>query len=113
MSESLIQSQEKIDDGVLVKVGGDIDFSRSPELRVALMQVLDPPQSRLVIDLQDVPYMDSSGVAVLVETLQKQRNAKGKLVLCNLTNKVKSIFEISRLDAVFTIVEDVDKAKAV
>ena len=50
--------------------------------------------------------MDSSGVATLVEALQVQRRKGRKLVLCGLQAKVRSIFEISRLDRVFQITED-------
>ena len=97
---------EPVADGFLVKVGGDIDFSRSPELRAELMGLLKQPVARLVIDLAGVPYMDSSGVAVLVEALQLQRKRNQKLVLCNMQPKVKGIFEIARLHTVFKIVDD-------
>lgn len=109
-SGNIIGGTEQLDDGALVRVHGEIDFSRSPELRVELLKVLASKPARLVIDLAAVPYMDSSGVATLVEALQVQRNAKGKLVLCNLQPKVKGIFEISRLDMVFTIAESAEAA---
>ena len=98
--------REAIADGFLVKIVGDIDFSRSPELRAELMGLLKQPVARLVIDLAGVPYMDSSGVAVLVEALQLQRKRNQKLVLCNMQPKVKGIFEIARLHTVFKIVDD-------
>ncbi len=98
--------RETIADGYLVKITGDIDFSRSPDLRTELTGVLRQPVARMVIDLAGVPYMDSSGVAVLVEALQIQRKRNQKLVLCNMQPKVKGIFEIARLHTVFTIVSD-------
>jgi anti-sigma B factor antagonist len=105
-SDAVIAHTETLEDGQLVRLRGDIDFSRSPTLRVELMQLLNGRPARLVIDLSDVPYMDSSGVATLVEALQVQRKANAKLVLCNLQDKVRGIFEIARLDMVFTIAED-------
>jgi len=111
MSSSLIQSTEKDGDTQIVVVAGEIDFSCSPDLRVGLMKLLDEPHGKLIVDLGGVPYMDSSGVAVLVEALQRQRSAGHPMVLCGLTTKVRSIFEISRLDAVFKIVDDMDSAK--
>jgi anti-sigma B factor antagonist len=99
-------------DGHLVSLKGDIDYSRSSELRVELMGLLRTPVARLVIDLAGVGYMDSSGVAVLVEALQVQRKRNQKLVLCNLQPKVKGIFEIARLHTVFTITGTVTDATA-
>ncbi|MHC4429252.1 MAG: STAS domain-containing protein, partial [Planctomycetota bacterium] len=66
--------------------------------------------ARLVIDLSGVPYMDSSGVATLVEAMQIARRTGSKLVLAALQEKVRSIFEIARLDMVFSIVNSVDDA---
>jgi len=66
--------------------------------------------TKLIIDLVDVPYMDSSGVATLVEAMQTARRSQGQLVLCSMQVKVQSIFEIARLDTVFTIVSDTETA---
>ena len=108
--DTVITDRQSLDDGVVVKVTGEIDLIRSPQLRQELMAILDDGVVRLVVDLGDVPFMDSSGVATLVEALQVQRRQGNKLILCALQDKVKSIFEISRLDMVFTITEDATAA---
>ena len=54
--------------------------------------------------------MDSSGVATLVEAMQVARRGGGKLILCALQEKVRSVFEIARLDMVFTIVASTEEA---
>ena len=106
----VISNSQKIEDGLAVSIGGEIDLIRSPQLRTELAEILDTGLERLVIDLTAVPFMDSSGVATLVEALQTQRRADRKLILCGLQSKVRSIFEISRLDMVFTITEDLNTA---
>ncbi len=63
-----------------------------------------------VVDLSQVPYMDSSGVATLVEAMQIARKGGSNMVLAALTDKVRSIFEIARLDTVFKISATVDAA---
>jgi len=109
---SFIQEHEPLDDGVLICLEGDIDFSRSPGLRNQLIALLNQKQpKRLVIDLSGVPYMDSSGIATLVEVLQVQRQLGYKLVLCCLQQKVYSMFQIASLDNLFTIVDDLPSAK--
>jgi len=59
-----------------------------------------------VLNLSQVPYMDSSAIAVMVETLQKLRKFGGKLYLTNLQPRVKGLLEIARLDSIFVITAD-------
>jgi len=99
-----------INDGFVLSPIGDVDLSRSPVLRLEIAQVQKKNPARVVIDLSQVPYMDSSGVATLVEAMQTTRRSKGKLILCGMQHKVRAIFEIARLDMVFVIVDDLDKA---
>jgi anti-sigma B factor antagonist len=100
-------------DVVVVSVEGDVDLSTSRELQGELRRVMGNQPRKLIVDLSDVPYMDSSGVATLVETMQLARRGETRLVLASMKEKVRSIFEIARLDSVFTIVDDLDTARAV
>lgn len=96
--------------GVVVNPVGDIDLTASPTLRLALRQVQAGKPRALVVDLSQVSYMDSSGVATLVEAMQLARKNGTRLSLCGLQDKVRSIFEIARLDTVFRIVPTADAA---
>ncbi len=95
---------------LLICPAGDVDLSTSRELQQTIRQHMDKKPSRIVVDLAKVPYMDSSGVATLVEAMQLARKQSTKLVLSAMQPKVRSIFEIARLDRVFTIVASVDDA---
>ncbi|MDC0429373.1 STAS domain-containing protein [Phycisphaerales bacterium] len=101
---------ENRDGSVLVTPIGEVDLARSPSLRSRLAQVLGDSPARLVVDLSQVPYMDSSGVATLVEALQQSRARNCSLFLAGLQDRVRSVFEIARLDTVFTITPDVNSA---
>lgn len=106
-------TSETRDGATIVAPEGDVDLSRSPVLRNSLRQALTNKPSRLIVNLGLVDYMDSSGVATLVEALQIARRSSTKMVLCGMKDRVRSIFEIARLDTVFTIsttVEDAIKA---
>lgn len=96
----------------IVTPGGDVDLSCSRELQAHLRKAMESRPKLLVVNLGKVPYMDSSGVATLVEAMQIARKQSTRLVLCRMQDKVKSIFEIARLDRVFTIVADLDAARA-
>jgi len=101
---------ERRGEAVVVRPSGEIDLGRSPMLRTCIGQVQRDKPRRLIIDLHEVPYMDSSGVATLVEAMQVARRYHGGLVLCGLHERVRSIFEIARLDMVFKIVDSVEEA---
>ncbi len=112
-AEELEIQTENIQDGVIVRPLGEIDLSCAATLRQQLGQVQAGRPARLVVDLSGVPYMDSSGVATLVEAMQVARRGGSKLVLCAMQDKVRSIFEIARLDMVFAIVESRDEAATI
>jgi anti-sigma B factor antagonist len=109
-SERIIVETKQVDGATIVSPQGEIDLSRSPAFRTHLAEAVRSKPARLIVDLADVPYMDSSGVATLVEAMQNARRMNAKLVLCGLQDKVRSIFEIARLDMVFTIVQNCDDA---
>ncbi len=111
MADADVFVTEPISDGVVAIAQVDINLKTSSAVRAALLEIVKAGHSRLVIDLSKVGFMDSSGVATLVEALREQRS-NGKLVLCNLQDRVLSMLKISRLDTVFTIVEDRDAATA-
>ena len=102
-----VQLEQLGDDALILRPKGEIDLSRAPSLRVHLSQALADRPERLIIDLGDVPYMDSSGVATFVEAMQLARRKGSELILCGLQPRVLSIFEIARLDMVFKILPTV------
>ncbi len=101
-------------DGEVVRaaVDGEIDLHNSPELRQALLDVLLSGQpKKLILDLEQVPFMDSSAIAVLIEALQRMRKYDGKIYLTHLQPRVKGLLEIARLDSIFVVVEDEKEIK--
>lgn len=96
---------------VVVAPKSDVDLSRSPELRNALRGAQDKKPERLIVDLGEVGYMDSSGLATLVEAMRTSKSTGAPLILASMNQKVRAIFEIARLDQFFTIVDTVDAAQ--
>ncbi len=95
---------------VVVRPRGDVDMSRSPDLRMALRAVHERRPTKLVVDLDQVGYMDSSGLATLVESMRTAKGNKTNMVLCAMNDKVRAIFEIARLHQFFTIVDSLEDA---
>lgn len=99
---------DNTDERLVIRPVGEIDLSTSPTLRASLQAALAGGTCPVFVDLASVPYMDSSGVATLVEALQICRRSKRDLSLVKLTERVLSIFTISKLDTVFTICDDMN-----
>jgi anti-sigma B factor antagonist len=91
---------------------GEIDLHISPDIAASLRAIIQKKPKRLVVDLARVSYIDSSGLAVLIEAMQNVNAYGGKFALAGLGNDVLAIFEIAKLDQVFRIFPDVDSALA-
>ena len=89
---------------------GAIDLHVSPEVRAALREIIDEKPKRLVVDLSRVPYVDSSGLAVLIGAKQELEAGGGTFVLAGAQQAVRTILESARLDQYFRLVSDVDAA---
>ena len=96
-------TRENIDDAVVVTLGGSVDIYTSTELRGELKVALDDEAPKLVVDMADVTFVDSSGLATLIEALQRIKRYDGRLALCNLSNNVRGVFELANLDTIFDI----------
>lgn len=100
----LVPSARKEGDAVVASIRGEIDLHNSPELRGQLLELISAHSpKRLVLNLGQVPYMDSSAIAVMVEMLQKVRRAGGQIALTDLQPRVKSLLEIARLTTIFRV----------
>jgi anti-sigma B factor antagonist len=108
MNTELLQNIRTQSGALLASIHGEIDLHTSPDLRGQILRMLDAHKSllKVVLNLGDVPYMDSSAIAVLVETMQKLRKTKGQLYLTNLQPRVKSLLEIARLETIFVLCAD-------
>jgi len=90
-------------DVAIVKLAGEVDMSQSPSVHQALVEVLEKQPKRLVIDLTEVSYMDSSGVGILVDALRRVRVNGGKVALAGVAPRVLSVLQITKLDQFFEI----------
>ena len=89
---------------------GYIDMSSSPEVRAALTAQFETKPKAIIVDLSKVPYIDSSGIATLVEGLQWSHSSKNKFRLVGLNSTVRDIFEIARLLQVFEVFDSNEEA---
>jgi anti-sigma B factor antagonist len=94
-------------------VSGDIDFANSPEVRrTVLREIRENRTPRVVLNLSKVRYIDSSGVASLIEGLKASRDLGSRFVLFGLSNSAREVLHLSRLSKVFEIYENEEQALA-
>lgn len=91
---------------LILDVHGDVDLSTSPSLRTEILQRVGPTCPSLLVNLTRVTYMDSSGLATLVEALQVTRRHGGRLGLFGLSERIQRIFQLAHLGTVFDIHDD-------
>jgi anti-sigma B factor antagonist len=91
---------------------GEIDLHVSPGIAVSIAGVTATRPARIVVDLTDVTYLDSSGLAVLIQSMQNVQEYGGAFALAGVQEDVRAVFEMARLDQVFQIFPDVGSAVA-
>src|SRR5690348_16538325 len=95
----------------IVDVSGDITLQTTPEVRkVLLSQFRDGHANRVIVNLTAVGYIDSAGVASLVEALRLSRDLKSRFALFGLGRAAKQVLELTRLTKVFEIHENEEAA---
>ena len=94
----------------VVQVGGEIDVYTAPKLRETLVSLVDAGHFQLVVDLEKVEFLDSTGLGVLVGGLKRVRTHDGSLALVCTQERLLKIFRITGLNKVFEIHEDVTSA---
>lgn len=103
------RSKGEID--VLVPVGS-LDHAVSKQLQEAFLKIVGEGRTRLVLDLEQVHVVDSSGLGTIVTAFKAARKQGGSLVLLNVHPEIQSIIRLTRLDKVLAICSDENEARA-
>ena len=108
LSESMPRKQSPN----VLPLTGEIDLHVSPAVAESLRALIAKKTKQIIIDFTKVTYVDSSGLAVLIEGMQNVQQYGGRFGLAGVREDVKHVFDIARLDQVFEIYPDVDTALA-
>ena len=113
-ASELIKDVQTEGDHVTVKLAGSVEPEHVPQLREELMKFIrENEPKKLIVNMADVTYVGSAGVAVFVEAVKALKNqTDGSLYMTNLQPKVKGLLEIIHLEQLFNPCEDEDEAKA-
>ncbi len=98
------------DNVTIIDCAGEIDLYSSTRLRGALMKAIQAGGPSVLVNMSDVGYIDSSGIATLVEALQLSRQTKTRFGLFALRSNARSVLELARLHKVFNIFDSEQEA---
>ena len=106
-------SHQELDDNVsLIRLKGRLDARTSLEVKDTLQELLkDQGQRKIIVDLEEVPFIDSSGLAALVSGLRLARENKGDIVLSGAQSQAQIVFRLTMLDRIFAIHPTVEEAR--
>ena len=108
----LTLATREVDGRAVVAVGGEIDVYTAPKLRDQITELVSGGSYNIVIDLEAVEFLDSTGLGVLVGGLKKVRAHDGSLELICSQERLLKIFRITGLAKVFVIHDSVDPSVA-
>ena len=109
-SQNVIREIRNEGEAVVLKLGGEIDMRTSTGVKSKLKELFENDPRVLVVDMTEVEFMDSSGLATLVGALKWCRIHGSELRLAGLAQGVRSVFEICRLETIFQIYDSLAEA---
>jgi anti-sigma B factor antagonist len=102
-SEFAITEQTSTGGHHVIAARGEIDLYTAPDLKQVLTTAIDGGERRIVIDLTDVSFLDSTALGVLIGAVKRLRTRGGALAIVNVDSSIAKTFEITGLDQIFTI----------
>jgi anti-sigma B factor antagonist len=104
-------TEEPIDaDRHIVAVRGEIDLFTAPELKQTLADAIEQGRTRIVVDLTETSFLDSTALGVLIGAVKRLRSNGGGLAIVNVDRNIAKTFEITGLDQIFTLTSQRDEA---
>jgi anti-sigma B factor antagonist len=89
---------------------GRLDSNTSPELEKKLVGAMESGARNMVLDFENLDYISSAGLRIILKTTKDLKRAEGALILCAMQDYVKEVFEIAGFDSFLPIVPTVDDA---
>ncbi len=93
----------------VLEISGILDGIRGNELRREVSNIVENGTDILLLDLKEVKFIDSSGLGALVSAMQMVRNANGKLFVCSISDQVRMLFELTKIDRILQTFADRDE----
>ena len=111
-AEAEVSSRQVDERTAVLHIGGEVDLYNTPQLKEEIVNLIDGGVRRLVVDLSDARYLDSTALGVLIGGLKRLRERNGELRLASPQPRILKVLEITRLLKVFEVCDSVQQALA-
>ncbi|HPB83760.1 MAG TPA: STAS domain-containing protein [Spirochaetota bacterium] len=98
------------DDIVLLDITGEIDLYNAPEIKDIINKLIEEQKYNVIINLEKVSYIDSSGIGALISSLSNLKKYQGGLKIINVYASVRKVFELTKLTSFFEIFDSEEDA---
>lgn len=103
--------QEKEQNGIVIlDIQGEIDLYNAPDIKSFILKKIESQKYNIIINLQEVSYIDSSGIGALISSLSNLKKYQGTLKITNIHDSVKKVFELTKLTSFFEIFDNAEAA---
>ena len=103
-------SQREADKVVILDIQGEIDLYNAPEIKDTIQKLIEQQKYNIIINLEKVSYIDSSGIGALISSLSNLKKYQGSLKIINVYASVKKVFELTKLTSFFEIFDSEEEA---
>ena len=102
--------EKTINEIIIFKLNGKLNSNTSPELEDKIFEAIKNESINMILDFEDLDYISSAGLRVIMKTAKNLKQSEGMIVLCSMQDYVKEVFEIAGFDAYLPIVSTMDDA---
>ncbi len=102
--------EKRLNEIIIFKLNGNLNSNTSPELEDKIFEAIKNESKNMILDFEDLDYISSAGLRVIMKTAKNLKQSEGMIVLCSMQDYVKEVFEIAGFDAYLTIVSTMDDA---
>jgi len=99
-----------VDGVVILDIDGEIDLYNAPEIKDTIKAQMDGGHKKIIINLENVSYIDSSGIGALISSLSNLKKIGGGLKIINVYDSVRKVFELTKLTSFFEIYDSEEEA---
>jgi len=103
-------NQREKDSISILDIQGEIDLYNAPEIKEIIQKLINEQKYNIIINLEKVSYIDSSGIGALISSLSNLKKYQGSLKIINVYASVKKVFELTKLTSFFEIYDSEDEA---
>ncbi len=98
----IMEMVNREEDGIVIlSITGEIDLYNAPELKEAVQKLVDEKKYKIIVNLDGVSYIDSSGIGALISSFSNLKKYQGNLRICNVAGSVRKVFELTKLTSFF------------